>query len=482
MKLKFYLPLKKWLSAIVMLVCGCNSLSAQSCSNLNLQFKADIVSACSTNTMSMMHDINGLPYLYVANKEAGLTIFNISDPSSPQLIATVPVSMFGNHDVMNVSQQGDFLYLAIGNHFSFLLVPPDSSGMAIVDVSTPSQPFVTDYWIFNGPVAGSAIAVADGDFAYLGAMTNGLIILNIADKTQIALEAQFLPDINFPDPNPVNQAKYNARGLVVKNDVVYLCFDAGGIRIVNVADKSNPVETGRYANPALNGLPRAYNNLVLDSIYTYVTVDYCGLEVLNVFDTANITLAGQWNPYNCESNPFNWFTSPGHTNEIRFDPDCRLAFLSSGKSEMHVIDLNDPTNPDSCNYFGSVNDSLGTWGVNIYNGQLYLSYICTLTNIPFLGIWSGLKIFEYTTCSTSDMELSESGFFISNPVEEQLILGGSLNQYSMLFITDVGGRTVFSVTGDQIKGKLDISTLDKGVYFLHLYGKRVTELKKFVKL
>lgn len=459
------------------------TMHSQNCSTMNLQFKSNIVSACTTNTMSMMQDANGLPFLYVANKEAGLTIYNVLNPSNPQLVASVPISLLGNHDVMNVSQQGDFLYLAIGNHFSFLFAPPDSSGMAIVNVNNPIQPIVTDYWVFNGPVSGSGIAVADGDFAYLGAMTNGLMILNVADKSNITLESQFLPDINFPDPNPANPNKYNARGLEVKDDVVYLCFDAGGLRIVNVTDKSNPVETGRYANPALNGLPRAYNNIVVDSPFVYVAVDYCGLEVLDVSDTSSIVMEGQWNPYNCQSNPFNWFTSPGHSNEIRYDPDCRLAFLSTGKSELHVVDLSNPSNPDSCNYFGSTSDSLGTWGVNIHQGRVYLSYICTLTNIPFLGIWSGIKIFEYATCTSStNQQIPALNTILQNPVHDILDLKNFAGRYSFLYITDIHGRLVGSMSLNSNNHEYQLQDLENGIYFIHLQNDKTQFTAKFVKM
>ena len=82
-----------------------------------------------------------------------------------------------------------------------------------------------------------------GNYAYLGAMKNGLKIFDISDKNLPVLRSTFIPSISYPDANP-DPAKYNARGMAVKNNIVYLCYDAGGIRIINTTDKLNPKQTG----------------------------------------------------------------------------------------------------------------------------------------------------------------------------------------------------------------------------------------------
>jgi len=231
-------------------------LHAQNCGSMNLQWQSDIASMCSAMTMTMIHDDINRPYLYVANKEYGLTVFDISNLTIPQLVTSIPVSNFDSLEVMNISQHGYYLYLAIGNYFN-----PQKSGMAIVDVTNPTTPFVTDYWE-NASLGGGGIVKAYNNYAYLGGMNNGLYILDISDKSDIQLVSHFMPDLSFPDPNP-DTSKYNVRGLFVTNNIVYMCFDAGGIRVINVTNKSTPYETGRYSNPVMNFLPRAYNNIIV---------------------------------------------------------------------------------------------------------------------------------------------------------------------------------------------------------------------------
>ena len=56
-------------------------------------------------------------------------------------------------------------------------------------------------------------------------MKYGIVILNINDKNNISMESRFVPDVNYPTKNP-NPDLYNASGMEVKNNVIYLCYDA----------------------------------------------------------------------------------------------------------------------------------------------------------------------------------------------------------------------------------------------------------------
>jgi hypothetical protein len=364
-------------------------------------------------TMTMIHDVLDRPYLYVANKEGGLVIYDVTNIDTPLYMNSLSIDFFDSLDVMSVSQSGTFLYLALGNHF----ITPERTGMAIVDVTGPTFPFPRDYWVYSGPAGGGGMVQVEDNYAYLGGMTNGLFVFDVSDKDNIDSLSHFMPDLDFPEPNP-DTPKYNLRGLVVKDAIVYAAFDAGGVRIINCTDKANPRETGRYSNPVMNGKPRAYNNLVVDDTLIYVTADYCGLEVLNISDTSNITQVSWWNPWTCETNPFNWFISDGHSNEIMHDPDCDLLFISTGRSDMYVVDISDPAAPDSCNHYGNVTDSLGTWGVSRYRDKLFLSYICVpWPYIPFPGIWTGVKVMSYEDCLVGvEEQISDDLTVTPNPV------------------------------------------------------------------
>ena len=224
-------------------------------------------------------------------------------------------------------------------------------------------------------------------------MGNGLIIFDISDKTMPVVKSVFVPSNTYPDTNP-DPKKYNARGLVIINDIVYLCYDAGGLRIINVADKIHPAEIGKYANPEMNGKPRAYNNVVIDGTVAYVAVDYCGMEALDISQPANIKLISWWNPWKCQESPLNWFNSNGHTNEIVLDKVNSLIFLSSGKSDLQVVNIADPARPAYKGEYGGINNNMGTWGVSLSGKNIYLAYICSF--IPFYSNWTGVKVLTYS--------------------------------------------------------------------------------------
>lgn len=443
-------------------------LFSQTCAPLSLQQTADIPFDCGHLPMTMKQDRMGRSYLYVAAKEAGLRIYDLTLLSAPLLVREIPIDSMGSLHLMNLSQQGNFLYLAMGNHF----VGGEEAGFAVVDVSIPNQAFVTDFWIHSQPGGGAGIVEVEGDYAYLGAMEDGVIIFDISDPFSIDSLSQLIPDIQFPESNP-DPAKYNARGMNIQGDILYLCYDAGGIRVLNISDPLNPIETGRYSNPVFNGLPRAYNNLVVRDSLAYVTVDYCGLEILNIADTSNITQISWWNPWNCETNPLNWFSSPGHTNEIALSEGSDLLFMSTGKSDMHVVNVQNPLSPDSCDTFGGPDNSIGTWGIDVYDDRVFLSYICSL--IPFTSNWSGIKILSFDN-STTSLETVEPPtlHLFPNPASGNIQLTWEhpvLPQEPVqLYIITTQGQSITyrAVPANVGEATIDIQSLPAGLYTIRI--------------
>ena len=457
---------------------------AQGRGNLGITFKTDIPSPCTEMTMTMQADNLGRPYLYVAEKEGGLRVYDITNIEAPVLADTIPISGLGGLHVMNLSQSGNYLYLALGNHLGTNM---QSSDMAIVDVTNPGGAFLLDHWVFPGPVGGGGIVKVEGNYAYLGAMLNGLIVLDVSDKHHIQFVSQFIPDKTYPTPKP-DTTKYNARGMQVLNGVVYLCYDAGGFRIINTTDKLRPLETGRYSNPAVASRPRAYNNVVIDDTLAYVAVDYCGLEVLNFADTANVKLLSWWNPWSCDKPLVNfWFNSPGHANEIDHDKTSKLLFIATGKSDMHVVSVANPAAPDSCDNYGGVNNGLGTWGLSRFDNKIFLSYICTL-GIPFASNWTGVKILTYTPTQSGirDVSSGEDVHVYPSLVHDGVSItasNGFVFRDPSITVTDAIGRNTHvdvQRLGEE-KLLLDFGRVSAGAYFLHIVDGDRTILKRIVK-
>lgn len=418
------------------------------------------------------------PYLYISGKGAGLLIYNISNITTPTLVTTIGISSLNGLHVMSSTQSGNYLYLALGDHFN---ASAQKSGMAIVNIANPSSPTVTATYSFTSNSGAGQVAV-EGNYAYLSAMQNGIIVLDVTNKSNIIQRSVFKPSIHFPKINPdaSEQLKINVRQIVAKNDVLYVCYDAGGVRIVNATNKMALVETGQYSNTLLINRARAYNNLALNDSLVYVATDYCGMEILNIKDTSHITQTSWWNPWNCETPSNNWTNSQGHTNEIEFDPACKLVFMSAGRSDLFAINVNNPLAPDSCSRFGIPTDSIGSWGVGRYKNQLYLSYI--YASVPFYANWGGTKILTYdNNCSTTGIQklkLKEEVCLFPNPVISHLNFNNLTNEpWNYKIINALGQECK---VGESLHD-IDISELKSGYYYIKLFSKTSSQTIKFIK-
>lgn len=340
--------------------------------------------------LTMIRDSEGRPFLYVAAIEGGLLIYDVK--GSPRLVRSIPTARLKSMHVMSLSQADKRLFLALGNHWG----KRETAGLAVIDVSRPAEANVAGVWKdteING--AGGAVVV-DGRTAYLAAMGNGLVVLdvgNVGKPSTIQVTARLQPALAFPDARP-DRNKINARGLALRNNLLFLCYDAGGVRVIDVANPKKPTEVGRYSNPAMNGRPRAYNNIALHGSRAYVTADYVGLEILDIANPRAIKLLSWWNPWNPKLNGLRWFSSLGHANEIAYDARSKVVLMSAGRSDLVAVDVSDPAQPRQVGAIGDVDDTKATWGLSMHGDLIYLSYIRTL-GIPFRADWPGVKVFRY---------------------------------------------------------------------------------------
>ncbi|MEZ4722129.1 MAG: hypothetical protein R2813_09670 [Flavobacteriales bacterium] len=437
-------------SLLILVACflGCASGIQSQCYDLKLSEEYAEAYAFPKQCMTALHDQRGRAFLYTANLTHGLTIYDIELAGLAEVM-NIPTSDMDDLAVTSIWQEGDYLYAALGDHFS----DNENSGMAIIDVSDPQLATVKDVWKRSSANGGAGIVRVSGNHAFLGAMQHGLVILDITNKSDIQFVSEFVPDVNYPESNP-DPAKYNARGMDIRDELVYLCYDAGGVRIIDVSDVNNPSEKGRYSLPALNGLPRAYNNCVVSGNYLYVAIDYCGMEILDVSDPASVTQVAWWNEWNCETAENNWFNSPGHTNEISYLPDCNIIGMSAGKSEAVFVDVGDPQNPFLCSTFGNTSNSQGTWGISVYEDVFYLGYIFVPLGIPFFSNYGGVKAVSVDhSCALSVGDLKQSSHLTTfyDPTLDHLVVntGDIKTPEIIISVHDMLGRQLIRQALDE---------------------------------
>lgn len=330
------------------------------------------------------------PYLHVAMMSGGLHVLDISNNNaSPKVVAKLGVEQFGKLHVMHVAQRGELLYVALGDHFA---AGGAHAGLAIVNVKNPKQPKVVGLWKSPENQTGSAVVLVEGKYAYLGAMKEGVIIFDVSRPDKIERLSTYLSDIHFPRKNPTKVQHPNARGLFLQGNLLYVAFDAGGLRILDVTDKKKPKEIGRYANKAMDKKQQAYNDVIVEKGLAYLPCDYAGFEIVDVRKPGDMKQVGWWNPWEAHTLKNLWFNSPGHTNQIALDTKKKLAYLSAGDSDLQVIDISNPSQPRLATSYGGPKDKLGVWGLTLSSDRIYLLYITAV--IPFQGTWAGIKALE----------------------------------------------------------------------------------------
>ena len=324
--------------------------------------------------------------IFVAQKSGGLLVLDTSGQKrSARKIASIPKRAFYNLDAMDVTQEGKFLFVALGDFFR----RNERAGMAIVDVSDSRRPKVSARWRSKTKLHGAAEIKVDGNYAYLAAMEHGVFIFDVSNKRSVREVANIKLDRNYPRANPNRVQEPNVRGLAIRGNYLYVANDAGGLRVVDISTKNNPREIGKHIlrKPGLK--QQAYNNIAINYPYAYIALDYCGMEVVNIRNPRSPRHVSWWNPWACNTNANNWFNSPGHTNQLVFDKRTKEVFMSAGDSELQVVDVSNPRRPRLKSKFGRPKNGQGVWGASVTDEMIYLTYIKTF--IPFRGGWSGIK-------------------------------------------------------------------------------------------
>lgn len=409
---------------------------------------------------------NGAPYFYGACMELGLVTFDISDPEAVVPVDTVPTSAFGGAPISSITQVGQRLFVPLGGPFD----AAGPAGLAILDVGTPADPQPIGLWDSTAWMHGAAIVRVNEQVAFVGAMDDGVIALDVADPHHIHFLSQLLPDPTWPG---INSDAPHARGMDILADTLYLAFDGGGLRAIDIHDPQHMTEIGRYRNPQQPPFtPIAYNNVRVVNGLAFVAADFCGLEVVDVHDAANMQQLAWLDPWHCLG--FSWFGSDGHTNELATALGDSLLLMSGGDSELLIYDITQPAQPRLAGGFIHPNDSAATWGLDVRDQQVAIGYVYN-AGLPFQPYYSnvgGFQLFdwsavfplalqEYARIPTIRIAPDPS----SGPIEVEV---RPFRTGLHLVLTDAIGRTVMQRALSAEHTSMDLSTLGRGLLLASL--------------
>lgn len=311
-------------------------------------------------------------YLSAAND--GLRILDVSNPASPQWLASFDTGEYATH--VALSPDDSKLYMSTTSH-----------GLYLFNVSNPAAPSLWHkYYTGTSTNPGSSYSVAfsnDGTKAYFANGAKGVQIL-----TSPALPA-LLGNYKDAVGNSANDVCLSGDG-----SKAYVADTSYGLRIVEVSDPASPRLLGTYFNVFSNG--GAYSvALAGDGNTAYVADGTTGLKIVNVSNPALPSLSGSYGTVDAR--------------DVALSSDGSTAYVADNYAGLQIIDVSDPEAPV---WLGRYNTSGSAFGVALssdgntayvadYSGGLQLIDVSDPGAPALLG--------HYDTGSAMAVALSKDG-------------------------------------------------------------------------
>jgi hypothetical protein len=251
------------------------------------------------------------------------------------------------------------------------------------------------------------------------------------------------------------------------DDKLMVANDAGGLRMIDISDKENPLEIGKYANEMIEDTAQsAYNNVLIVDHYAYVPVDMCGLDVVNIED-AEMETVYWYNPWDCDVT--NWVGRPGHTNEIKRYGE-NLIFVSGGDTEVLAFDITNREIPVLVGTYAHVPDSIVAWALDVKDNYVSLALVHSELGVPYYSNQGGVSILEMDITTAIDAyqpDNHSTPLIISpNPATDLLQISANFD-WDHYEVMDMMGRKLLSGT---YTASADIKNLQSSCYILLLYN------------
>jgi hypothetical protein len=267
---------------------------------------------------------------FIAVVEKGIQILEISNPSNPQIIGICA------HDNICLNNGAYTTDVAVSGNFAYVV----SSGFHEIDISDPSNPIkvVRNSWVGSGRITLSHY------YAYIttpgSSVSDGLKIFDILelreDSPPIGTCLQTGSCLPFPSDN--DEIVCDA---AIQHEYAYVAVSTSGLHIINVSDPTSPFPVGSCLHDDSCMPSNGYaSNVAVYGNYAYVADTDAGLQIINISDPSN--------PISENSCQFDNICMPSGTSSIVKNVTLigHYAFVAGGASGVHLIDIQDPSNPE----------------------------------------------------------------------------------------------------------------------------------------
>ncbi len=301
-------------SALRFIFCLVSFLLAETC---NAQIAYNITEIGSLQLPSEAWDmVMSGDYLYVATRDSGLLIVDISNPVDPTIRGSlIPQVANFTELTLAIKVEGRYAYMGVVDMLQDSIA---SGGLRIIDIENPEQP--TEVGFFNTGESTDGIYVRDG-LAYL--------VGNQADFRVV--------NISAPN-NPQQIGIFDMLGAVTDVTVVghyaYVANRDRGVRAIDISDPANLSEVGNWRRYGASVPFRIFN---LGSNLYVIGYDP-ELWVIDCSDPANMRQAGI-------------FSEPGSGTAWQASLVCDRIIVAKHGYMLQVVSLSDLEHPARAGYF-----------------------------------------------------------------------------------------------------------------------------------
>lgn len=251
----------------------------------------------------------------------------------------------------------------VGNDDNF------STGVATIPASVNAAGSTIEYYVYSTTVAAEASSNHDlialkfnnnsgSNYSYsvnsqnyslmVGSLSTGdawdVAISGIYAYIASGLTVKILDVSDLSNPYEVGSysVSYNAYGVFISGNYLYVADGTSGLKILDVTDKTNPTLLGSIDyNAGVYDWQSSYKKVIVSGDYAYVAA-YKYFYVFDISDPTNISQTGT-------------FTCAAGCND--FDLDGNYVYLANSYYGLEILDISTPSNPTEV---GSYNDITGS--------------------------------------------------------------------------------------------------------------------------
>ncbi len=322
-------------------------------------------------------------YAYVCNYDAGLQVINVSNPANPVNVLEIS----GMQRIASIVFDGNYAYAAIGD-----------SGMKIFNVTNPAAPAAVSRINTNGRAA----FVSYGAITIGGTPTGHIFVSNRNPAPGISAINVSTPAT--PTTSAFLGALASATGSAFSpfylNDKVFVAYGTAGLRIIDVANPSQPT---LLSTLPLGGESRG---VVVSGNYAYVAAMDSGVHVVDATNPGSPVRLSKIN------------TSRARGIAI----SGNYVYVASRDSGLVVLNITNPASP--------------VWLTNVRG--LDVENVAAAGNVVGTSFYSSIRFYDVTNPASPVAKGSTPAFRIGN---EGFAIAGNY-----AYVPDGDSLKIFNIT------------------------------------